>query len=159
TAPSASITYLICGPRIRPPGTLRSQMLQAIPLLNPAQLTGRTRGHVRDWQELQCSLHPETARAFVALSAAAREAGLGPAAASGFRDFDRQRAIWNDKYAGRRPLLDRSGLPLDPRVMTDPEIVEAILHWSALPGASRHHWGTEIDVIDRAALPPGQEPQ
>ena len=34
--------------------------------------------------------------------------------------------------------------------------MRAILHWSALPGASRHHWGTEIDVIDRAALLHGQ---
>jgi LAS superfamily LD-carboxypeptidase LdcB len=29
------------------------------------------------------------------------------------------------------------------------------LSWSALPGASRHHWGTDIDVIDRAAMPDG----
>jgi hypothetical protein len=35
--------------------------------------------------------------------------------------------------------------------------VEAILLWSALPGASRHHWGTDLDVIDRAAMPPGYE--
>jgi hypothetical protein len=32
-------------------------------------------------------------------------------------------------------------------------LVEAILCWSALPGASRHHWGSDIDVIDRAAMP------
>jgi len=37
--------------------------------------------------------------------------------------------------------------------------VRAILHWSALPGASRHHWGTEIDVIDRAALADGRKAQ
>ena len=40
--------------------------------------------------------------------------------------------------------------------MTEEQMVRAILLWSALPGASRHHWGTEIDLIDRAALPPGQ---
>jgi hypothetical protein len=34
------------------------------------------------------------------------------------------------------------------------EIIEAILCWSALPGASRHHWGSEIDVIDHAAIAP-----
>ena len=33
------------------------------------------------------------------------------------------------------------------------ELIEGILCWSALPGASRHHWGTDIDVIDRAAMP------
>ena len=31
----------------------------------------------------------------------------------------------------------------------------AILVWSALPGASRHHWGSDCDLIDRAALPAG----
>jgi hypothetical protein len=37
--------------------------------------------------------------------------------------------------------------------------VDAILLWSALPGASRHHWGTEIDVVDRAAGSPGYQPR
>jgi len=32
-------------------------------------------------------------------------------------------------------------------------LIDAIVCWSAVPGGSRHHWGTEIDVIDRAALP------
>ena len=32
----------------------------------------------------------------------------------------------------------------------------AILVWSALPGASRHHWGTDLDVFDRAVQPPGE---
>ncbi len=35
----------------------------------------------------------------------------------------------------------------------------AILRWSALPGASRHHWGTEIDVFDPDLLPKGQSLQ
>ena len=39
--------------------------------------------------------------------------------------------------------------------LNDGERVAAILAWSALPGASRHHWGTEFDIIDRAALPKG----
>jgi len=134
-------------------------MLQAMALLNPEQLTGRARDHVQEWQPLQCTLHPDTARAFAALREAAQEAGLELVAASGFRDFDRQLRIWNDKYLGRRPLLDPLGQALDPRVMTAPQIVQAILHWSALPGASRHHWGTEIDVFDRAGLTPGQQPQ
>ena len=128
-------------------------------LLDSEQLTGRTRSHVRELEELHCTLHPEAARAFLALRAAAAAAGLDLAAASSFRDFDRQLAIWNDKYLGRRALLDPNGEPLDPTVMTVPQIVRAILHWSALPGASRHHWGTEVDVIDRAALRGGQRAQ
>jgi hypothetical protein len=45
--------------------------------------------------------------------------------------------------------LNAGGLSPDDRMF-------AILRWSALPGASRHHWGTDIDVFDRAALPQGQ---
>jgi LAS superfamily LD-carboxypeptidase LdcB len=128
-------------------------------VLDPEQLTGRTRAHVLELSEPPCTLQPDAARAFVALRGAAASAGLDLAAASSFRDFERQRAIWNDKFLGRRPLLDRDGSPLDPTVMTAPQIVRAVLHWSALPGASRHHWGTEIDVIDRAALADGRKAQ
>jgi LAS superfamily LD-carboxypeptidase LdcB len=124
-------------------------------VLDSEQLTGRTRAHVLELTELRCTLQPDAARAFAALRAAAAAAGLDLAAASSFRDFERQLGIWNDKFRGRRPLLDLDGTPLDPAVMTAPQIVRAILHWSALPGASRHHWGTEIDVIDRAALTDG----
>jgi LAS superfamily LD-carboxypeptidase LdcB len=35
----------------------------------------------------------------------------------------------------------------------------AILRWSALPGASRHHWGTDIDVYDEWAVEPGYRVQ
>jgi hypothetical protein len=38
-------------------------------------------------------------------------------------------------------------------------VVTAILHWSALPGASRHHWGTEIDVIDANTAEAGRAPE
>ena len=30
--------------------------------------------------------------------------------------------------------------------------MQAILRWSALPGASRHHWGSDLDVYDAAAV-------
>ena len=73
--------------------------------------------------------------------------------------FEQQLLIWNDKFHGRRPLLDQHGGAFDRSAMTEEQLVSAILLWSALPGASRHHWGTEIDVIDRAALPAGERAQ
>jgi len=39
--------------------------------------------------------------------------------------------------------------------LSEEQRVHAILRYSALPGASRHHWGTDIDVYDAAAVPPG----
>jgi LAS superfamily LD-carboxypeptidase LdcB len=37
--------------------------------------------------------------------------------------------------------------------------LEAILRYSALPGASRHHWGSDLDIYDRAAMPAGYQLQ
>jgi len=135
---------------------VRPQGKKPMPPLDAEQLTGRTRTHVRELDELRCTLQPDTARAFLAMRSAAARDGLELVAASSFRDFERQLGIWNDKFRGRRPLLDRNGHALDPARMAPLELVTAILHWSALPGASRHHWGTEIDLVDRAALSAGE---
>jgi LAS superfamily LD-carboxypeptidase LdcB len=74
--------------------------------------------------------------------------------ASGFRGFESQLRIWNAKARGERPVLDDGGVPLDIFSLAPRERVFAILRWSALPGASRHHWGTDLDVYDQASLPP-----
>lgn len=128
-------------------------------MLTADQLTGRSREHVVPLPEFGCSLHRQTAAAFLSLRRAAAAAGHDLAPLSGFRDFNQQLVIWNAKFRGERALLDRDGRPLDVRRLTAEQIVRAILHWSALPGASRHHWGTEVDVFDRAALPSGARPQ
>ena len=126
-----------------------------IHVLDPEQLTGRARTHVVEVAGAGCTLHRSAAGAFLALREAATRDGIGLTALSTFRDFDRQLRVWNEKFRGQRPLLDHESRPLDLSQMCDEAIVRAILHWSALPGASRHHWGTEIDVIDRCALPAG----
>lgn len=128
-------------------------------VLSAEQLTGRVRSHVLDLPESGCILHPDAAAAFHGLRAAAMQSDIDLAGVSSFRSFQHQLTIWNDKFHGRRVLLDQDGHPLDAAVMTEQQRVQTILLWSALPGASRHHWGTEIDVIDRAALSPGQRPQ
>jgi LAS superfamily LD-carboxypeptidase LdcB len=127
-----------------------------MPILSPEQLTGRARTHVIELSEPRCTLHPEAAAAFLGLRARAQGSGIDLCPSSSFRDFERQLRIWNDKYYGRRPLLDAAGQALDPAHLDDEQIVRSILLWSALPGASRHHWGTDVDVFDRAAMPVGQ---
>ena len=86
---------------------------------------------------------------------AARQAGIDLVPRSSFRDFQTQLAIWNRKWTGQRPLYDRRGALLDRARLSDNEAVDAILSWSAIPGGSRHHWGSDVDVIDAAAVPPG----
>lgn len=55
--------------------------------------------------------------------------------------------------SGESLILDHNSKPLDSTKLTDDEKVKAILRWSALPGASRHHWGSDFDLYDRDALP------
>ncbi len=122
--------------------------------LNDLELTGRARTHVQDCVIPRCTLHPEALGALQAMSTAALGAGIELLPVSSFRDFARQLKIWNDKFSGQRPLLDRDSKPLETSLLSEAERVAAILVWSALPGASRHHWGSDCDLIDRAALPP-----
>ncbi|MDE2219056.1 MAG: M15 family metallopeptidase [Gammaproteobacteria bacterium] len=123
--------------------------------LAPLELTGRARSHVVLMSECGCELHPRAAAALRALRAAAAHDGIDLQAVSGFRDFNRQLAIWNGKFRGTRVLLDADSRPLDAADLDEAQRVAAILVWTALPGASRHHWGSDCDVIDRAALGPG----
>lgn len=88
-----------------------------------------------------------------ALCADAKNAGFDLRLVSGYRSFERQLAIWNAKAEGRRPVLDSAGQALDIHTLSESELINAIMRWSALPGASRHHWGSDIDVYDAAAVP------
>ena len=116
--------------------------------MNGLQLTGRDCGHIVTLAEPRCQLHAKAAEPFLGMRAAARRAGFDLVPVSSFRDFERQRAIWNAKFRGERPALDRKGKPMDMPKLDEGARVEAILCWSALPGASRHHWGSDIDVAD-----------
>ena len=125
--------------------------MNTLPLLTDALLTGRDDALI-DHASLERPVHRELVPAFRALQSRAREAGFDLAIVSGYRNYARQLRIWNEKANGQRPLLDSAGRQLDASTLTDWERVQAILRWSALPGASRHHWGSDIDVYDRAAV-------
>jgi LAS superfamily LD-carboxypeptidase LdcB len=115
--------------------------------LNALELTGRARTHLVEVPEQGCHVHLHTATPYRQLRRAATNAGFDLVAVSAFRDFDRQLAIWNAKYD--QPAAE--GVAGD----TPDQRIDAILQWSALPGASRHHWGTDMDLIDRGAIAPG----
>ena len=121
------------------------------------ELTGRTRRHVLETDAPRGSVHRAVVKPLAAMHRAARKAGIDLALASSFRDFDTQVRIWNEKWTGRRRLEDRAGRPLEAATLKPAARVAAILAWSAPPGASRHHWGTDVDVFDRAALPEGEK--
>ena len=127
--------------------------------MNDGELTGQSRSHVADVPDPLCTLHLHVVAPFLNLRRAAVADGIHLAPISSFRGFSRQLAIWNGKFSGEKPMLDSSGRPIDGSKLSAGERVEAILLWSALPGASRHHWGTDVDLIDTRATAPDYRPQ
>lgn len=130
------------------------------PLPGALPLTGRSREHLcldAEAAALGVPVHRDVVDPFLRLQADAAAAGFDLQILSGFRDFQQQRSIWNRKATGQRAVLDSDARPLDIGRMTPEELVFAILRWSALPGGSRHHWGTDLDVFDANAVPPGYE--
>jgi LAS superfamily LD-carboxypeptidase LdcB len=130
-------------------------------------LTGRTHRHLvslgpnksKDGQIVwsNMSVHKEVLEPFMALKAVAAEEGFDLCICSAYRSFDRQRVIWNDKLSGLRSVLDQFSNPIDLNQLSDWQKIEAVLRWSALPGTSRHHWGTDFDVYDAAAMVDGYQ--
>lgn len=100
-------------------------------------------------------MHSEAVSHWQGLVESAKKSGFDLQAASAYRSYASQLAIWNQKASGERPLLDAVGNRLDVNELSPTECLWAIMKWSALPGASRHHWGSEFDVYDALSLPEG----
>jgi LAS superfamily LD-carboxypeptidase LdcB len=112
---------------------------------------GLSEDHIT-WHE-NIGLHNDVLAPWRRLANAAHTAGFDLALASGFRSFERQQFIWDAKISGQRPVFDDKGHALDTMSLPVLDKIESIMRWSALPGTSRHHWGTDIDIYDRAAVP------
>ncbi len=125
-----------------------------------AVLTGKAQHHLckpADAALLGVRVHQEVVEPFHSLKREAHTAGFDLQILSGFRSFEQQLSIWNRKASGKLAVLDSNAVPLDVEALSEQELVFAILRWSALPGASRHHWGTDLDVYDAAVTPEGYE--
>ena len=130
--------------------------------LTPDMLTGKSREHLVNLPTPYSPHHflqAKAMKAFQGLQQSAVKNGFNLQPASSFRDFARQQLIWNGKFNGERKVHEDVGNALDLSRLDDWQKAQAILRWSALPGASRHHWGTEIDIFDPDLLPQGQSLQ
>ena len=79
-------------------------------------------------------LRNETLNAFIQMSDAAEKDGVELKIASATRNFDYQEDLWNKKWDALPSSMD--GLTK----------FKTVLEYSAAPGTSRHHWGTEVDI-------------
>lgn len=92
------------------------------------------------------SLRPEAARAFLEMKNAAAKEGINIYSVSSYRDFKRQKGIWERKWS-RYATKGLRGVA----------IATEIIKYSTIPGTSRHHWGTDLDVIDANMVVPGDK--
>lgn len=82
------------------------------------------------------NLRKEASEAFDDMSNAAKKLGIQITPVSSFRSYQRQEQIWNRKY-------DR----FTTQGLSPVKAIEKIIEYSTIPGTSRHHWGTDVDVI------------
>ncbi len=90
-------------------------------------------------------LRKETLDAFLKMTDLAKKNGIELKVASATRNFDYQKNIWNNKWTGYTLV---NGKDLSKEIPDGIERFKKILEYSAAPGASRHHWGTDIDIND-----------
>lgn len=89
-------------------------------------------------------IRKETLGAFIRMFEAALKDGIQLRIISATRNFEAQKKIWEDKWFGRRILEDGVNAYKD---ISDPKArALKILLYSSMPGTSRHHWGTDIDI-------------
>ena len=86
-------------------------------------------------------LRREVYEAYKNMYNAAMREGIKLNLISATRNFEYQKGIWEEKWQKLNNDKNCKGL-------SDREKVLKILKYSAMPGASRHHWGTDIDICD-----------
>ena len=112
-----------------------------------------------NFDALEVPVHCDLVPLVLKLKREAQEAGFQLGLCSAYRSFEQQLKIWNEKVSGKRPLFDANGEKLDVNSLEPEQIVDHILLWSALPGTSRHHWGSDFDVVDADVVKGGYRPQ
>lgn len=99
-------------------------------------------------QELMGRIRPEllgdnfnlrraAANAFEKMRQDAAKEGITIYSASSYRSYEHQNRIWTRKYK------KYIGQGLSPMAS-----IKKIVRYSTIPGTSRHHWGTDLDMID-----------
>ena len=84
------------------------------------------------------NLRAQAHDAFVEMKKVAYSDGIDLKVVSSYRNFARQEAIFERKF---ERYTDQDGMePID--------AIDKIIEYSTIPGTSRHHWGTDIDLVD-----------
>jgi LAS superfamily LD-carboxypeptidase LdcB len=114
-------------------------------------LTGRNNPYLLKFED--ALVHKDMIPSFKLLEEKAKdEIGASLKIISSFRDYERQEKIWNLKAQGKRTVLNDKEIEMKLIESTPEDFIEYIMRFSAIPGLSRHHWGTDIDIFDASKL-------
>jgi LAS superfamily LD-carboxypeptidase LdcB len=89
-------------------------------------------------------LHRLTYQAFTDMYEAALEDGIQLQIRSATRNFNTQKSIWERKWTGETTI--ENGKNASVAYPKAADRAKMILKYSSMPGTSRHHWGTDIDL-------------
>lgn len=89
------------------------------------------------------NLTPKASQAFLDMSNDALKEGIKIYSQSSYRSYYRQKGIWDRKY--NRYTNNHE---------TPEQAIKHIIDYSTIPGTSRHHWGTDLDIVDHAVPQP-----
>ena len=88
-------------------------------------------------------LRKDALEAFIKMQEHAQKDGIELLIISATRPFNHQKRIWEAKWFGQRTV---SGMNLSKSIPDPIQRAKKILEYSSMPGTSRHHWGTDIDI-------------
>lgn len=82
-------------------------------------------------------LRKEAGDAFELMCEAAAVEGIEIYSQSSYRSYNRQLAIWERKFKS-----------FSSHGYSEKQVIKKIIEYSTIPGTSRHHWGTDLDIVD-----------
>ncbi|MCF8298372.1 MAG: M15 family metallopeptidase [Saprospiraceae bacterium] len=111
--------------------------------VNPASDTNFVKINRKYTQKENIYLEKNTYAAYFEMYNSAKTDGINLLIVSAFRSFNYQKMLWERKWTGAKSV-DGKNLAIE--FPNPKERAKEILKYSAMPGTSRHHWGTEVDI-------------
>ena len=88
-------------------------------------------------------LRKDAFEAFATMKKGAQKDGVSLTIISAARSFNHQKRIWEAKWTGGKRV---GGKNLAEAIPNPKKRAYEILKYSSMPGTSRHHWGSDIDI-------------
>ncbi|MBS7333150.1 M15 family metallopeptidase [Faecalibacter bovis] len=115
--------------------TIIEQNKEETQVFSTADLIGKSNPNLTQGKDYK--VLPEVAVQLEKMKADAKKAGFDICVISSYRSYKYQNVIWERKFKANKA-----------KGLSNIKNIEKIIEYSTIPGTSRHHWGTDIDIID-----------